>query len=1117
MKNKCSLKGLSGDNRGFPFLRKSVRLALTALAGLFAAANVAHGQGSVSVAVSGQPVTEVFRLIEQQTNYVFFYREDMKQDLARPVTIRAESQSVSQVLDKIFENTDIVYEISQRQILIYRKEAATRNSPVQRREVTGTVYARSGGVLAGASIMVKGSQTGVVADARGQYRIMIPDRDDVVLSFSFLGMDKKEIAVRNNRKVDVTLDESAETMQEVVVTGITTRHKESFTGATSTFTGEQLSQIGNQNLIQSLKTLDPSFNVVEDNLQGSNPNALPSIEVRGQSSISTTDIADQYGGDPNLPLFILDGFETTLQVINDLDMNRVASVTILKDAASTAIYGAKAANGVIVVETLRPAAGELRVVYSGDFRIEMPDLGSYNLMDAREKLEFERQAGRYTASNPHSQLQLDQLYNYKLSEIEKGVDTYWLSEPVRIGFTNGHSVQVTGGSNDLTVAAGIAYKKLNGVMDGSFRQTWGGNVDLTYRRGKINISNKLSVSGYNSEDSPYGSFSAFAAANPYYRKRNEAGEIEKNLEYSVVMSDEYIVSNPLYNATLASYSETDNVVIRNNLQVIWSFTPDLRLQGGFLINASTTEATAFKDPDHTDFAQMAYEKKGTYSNSRSEDFDVQGNLMLIYAKSIRKHQVNGNLRADIQHSRRNTLGISAEGYPLGTNGNPNFSYGYKSGSSPSVSNVIFRRVNLLASLNYNYGMRYLLDLNYRLDGSTAFGSQNKYASFWSAGIGWNLHNEAFFGSNGWLDMLRLRANMGVTGNQNLGSTTSASIYSFMTGSNLFGQSMQLSSLGNPDLEWQNTTQKSIGVDLAFFKSRLNVMVNYYDKLTEPLVIAVSVPMSVGVTSFYGNAGSLKVKGWELNLKYSIIRNTEERIFWNVGIAANFLDSKYRDFGTALDNLNADMLNNSSLVRYYDGYSPYDIWAVVSKGIDPGTGSEVFRKKTGEDTYEYNASDIVKVGSTRPSSEGIITSAFTYKSLTLGINLRYRFGGDVFNSALYNKVENITSESLKSNQDKCALYKRWQNPGDIAEFKRISLRDYTPMSSRFVQKDNQLVGESIQVGWQFHADSWIRHLSMQQLRVNLYMNDIFRLATTKAERGIDYPFSRSVSLSLNVSF
>ena len=254
-------------------------------------------------------------------------------------------------------------------------------------------------------------------------------------------MKKEEINVAGKKVINVVLKEELTTVDEVVVTGIFTRKKESFTGSSTTFTTKELKMVGNSNILQSLKTLDPAFAIMENNEFGSDPNHLPNIEIRGKTSVNG--LTEEYNTDPNQPLFILDGFESTLATISDLSVDRVASITILKDAAATAIYGAKAANGVVVVETKAPEAGQLRVNYTGNLNFTFADLSDYNLMDAEEKLEYERMAGVFSTTS-----QLNYYNKYK-EEILRGVDTYWLSEPLRTAVTHRHTLTMEGGDEAL--------------------------------------------------------------------------------------------------------------------------------------------------------------------------------------------------------------------------------------------------------------------------------------------------------------------------------------------------------------------------------------------------------------------------------------------------------------------------------------------------------------------------------------------------------------------------------------------------------------------------------------------------------------------------------------------
>ena len=313
-------------------------------------------------------------------------------------------------------------------------------------------------------------------------------------------------------------------VDEVVITGIYTRKKESFTGSSTTFNSKDLKMVGNQSVLQSLKTLDPAFAIVENNEFGSDPNHLPDIEIRGKSSI--VGLTDEYETDPNQPLFILDGFEATLQTISDLSMDRVQSITILKDAAATAIYGSKAANGVVVVETKLPQAGSLRLTYNGNMQLSFADLSDYNLMNSYEKLTFERLAGCYRLIDDDGNILdegQDQIYNDLMKEVARGVDTYWMNEPLRFAVTHRHTLAIEGGDDVFRYGVGVSYGMTEGVMKGSDREVMNGNIRLIYRKGRLSFTNNLNID-YSKADREPVAFSEFAKANPYFRKYDKNGE-----------------------------------------------------------------------------------------------------------------------------------------------------------------------------------------------------------------------------------------------------------------------------------------------------------------------------------------------------------------------------------------------------------------------------------------------------------------------------------------------------------------------------------------------------------------------------------------------------------------
>lgn len=375
------------------------------------------------------------------------------------------------------------------------------------------------------------------------------------------------------------------------------------------------------------------------------------------------------------------------------------------------------------------------------------------------------------------------------------------------------------------------------------------------------------------------------------------------------------------------------------------------------------------------------------------------------------------------------------------------------------------------------------------------------------------------GASQLIDMLRFRASIGNPGNQNFGSFQTFTTYRFdnwlMNG---FGTGVIIEGYGNLDLKWQKTLDKNIGMDLSMFGNRFHVTLDLYHKNTDPLLAVIGIPSSVGTSQMLTNIGRQVEKGINGTIKYSPLYRPEERK--NYTISVNFRTSKaeYAHIGNKLDQFNTEnkSTNSTSLARYYDGGSPTALWSVRSAGIDPSSGKEVFVKKDGTYTFQYDYDEEVVVGNSRPKIEGVIGNTLYYKGFSCSLQLRYSLGGDVFNNALYSKVENISSEGLKSNQDKRALSRRWVNPGDIAKYKDISLTEYTPISSRFVQKNNYLSIESVRLGYEFGPEL-VRRIGMSQLSLNAYMNDIARFSSIKSERGIDYPFARTLSVSISATF
>ncbi|WP_443937786.1 SusC/RagA family TonB-linked outer membrane protein [Pedobacter sp. MW01-1-1] len=1072
----------------------------------------------VSINVNNSTLKNVLVELKKQTGLNFVYTENSAHKLT-PISVNIQSTKIEQALDEIFANQPLTYTINNGTIVIIEKEVGffdKMKNFFAKIDVSGTVLDEDGNPLPGATIRVKGTTLLAVTNGNGEFTIRGVE-EGAIISITYQGYVAQTIKAKE--KLRIKMVPNVTDMKDVVITGTgITRNRNSFTGATSNYTGEELRNVSTGNIIQSLKTLDPSFVQIENNLAGSNPNNLPTIELRGTTSIQSN-LKDEFSTDPNQPLFILDGFETTLQIVVDLDVNRIASVTILKDAASTALYGSKASNGVVVIETLQPKTGELRFSYTNDLRIELPDLSSYNLMNAQEKLQFELLSGRYTtnSSNVFAQYRLDDLYNTHLKAVQRGVDTYWLAEPLQTGITENNSIFAEGGDNSFKYGLGLNYKSLDGVMKGSGRDTWNANVNLTYRKGKLNIQNVTYIRGYKAFNSPYGNFSDYVALNPYYEKDPSIINLETGLQSNNLG---FTVGNPLYDAVLPNKDESSNFQVQNNLNLRYDINAALKISVGLQVSKAVTETTQFVSPDDSQFINTIPTLRGTYSNKKLNNNAYTANGLITYGKVFGgKHSVTANLRSQISNNQNSSLGFSAVGYPSGSTGNPAFAYSYATGGAPNAYTSIVRSLDFVGSANYAFDRRFLADLSYRLDGSTVFGSDKQFSPFWSAGLGWNINNEKFLTSSSWINRLKLYANIGTTGNQNYGGVTTESIYAYSgnTNYNQFGNGISLTTLGNSQLAPQKTQQISAGIDFQLFHSRLSGNFEAYNKVTNPLVVAVDLPSSTGLDTYPLNAGQLTINGFESSLKYIIINQRNNGIIWSVNANGKFNKKKYDKFGETLANLNKAQAASGALTRYTDGASPDDLWSRISLGIDPATGNEVFLTPTGGQSFEYSDALFEVVGTRIPKVEGTFGTNFSYKNFTLGVYMRYQFGGDIFNTALYNKVENISFAQIVYNQDKRALYDRWQNPGDITQFKAVQNTSSTPISSRFVQRNNTISGESLSMGYNFRDQKWLKSVSLKSLSLTCIANDIFYISTIQRERGTDYPFSRVVSFSLRASF
>ena len=620
----------------------------------------------ISLNLKNVTYLELFNELHRQTGVRFLYSSDQLENLSR-IDVVADRKKMREVLEDALKETSLTCVFEEDMVMLRERQ----QQQVSELVVKGLVTDTKKQPLPGVTVMIKGTSLGTVTDAEGHYVLTIPQRDELVLVFSFVGMNSREVTYKGEKELNVELEEKIAEMDEVVVTGIFQKSQASFTGSATTVTAKELQQFGNRNLLQSLHNIDPSINIIENNAFGSNPNRLPEVQIRGNSSIPNVDeLKDQTRVDLNTPLIVLDGFETTLQKLIDINENEVETLTILKDASATAIYGSRGANGVIVITTKKPAMGQLRVSYKGDVNIEIPDLTGYDLLEAREKLELEKRVGLYSKpSNPDQDWRLQRYYSYLLDEVNSGVNTYWLSKPLQTSVGQRHALKVEGGDKSFRYSASLQWNDIRGVMKESYRKTFNGAIQLSYYWKNLKFSNNLMISAGKRQESPYGDFSEYAKMNPYWRTHDENGKILKRLgnsgESDYAFRWSRLPVNPLYNATLNTYDRGNNTDITNNFMLEWKVLETLDLRGRFGITKNTDETRVFKPADHTDFADYSEDdmfRKGTYAYGISNSFSYEGSLNLAYHQSFGKHLLVAGVDVNLREGRSRSSSCKAEGF-----------------------------------------------------------------------------------------------------------------------------------------------------------------------------------------------------------------------------------------------------------------------------------------------------------------------------------------------------------------------------------------------------------------------------------------------------------------------
>lgn len=1080
-------------------------------------AKVWSQQERLDLKFNDMSIVQVFEVLQKKTNLKFVFNHENVEQYR--VNAHIQGKTLEEILDLVFSGKPLKYEITQEHVIISNVPVVQSQAPAMLK-ITGTVVDEKGQSLPGVTVMVKGTTIGTATDADGKFNVQLPETSTPQqLVFSFIGMKGREIQlVKGKTNYKVVMEDEAQKLEDVVVTGYFQRKKISQTGSEVVVDGEELKKVGSLNLLQAISSFDPAVRTLENNEFGSDPNRMPEITVRGQKGFDLRENADDSRTNPNAPLYIMDGIEVSPMDVYDMDMNRVASFSILKDASATSLYGSRGANGVIVITTVRPKPGEIKVTLNANFNISTPDLRSYNLMDAREKLEYERQAGLYTQKNGNKEEQtyLDTRYNAILAEIERGVDTYWLSKPLQTSVNQRYSAYLEGGDEHFRYGINLKYDNDKGVMIDSGREKYGLNIYFSYDiANKLVIRNDVSVDDVKATNSPYGAFSQYAKMNPYERIYGTDGELIRQYE-----SNGTPILNPMINSILPNTDIEKYTQVKDNLQLQWWPTQRINLHGNIAITKQLNRDEAFTSAQSNIFDKVTKaEEKGKYVISNGQSVDIEGKIMANYANLFfDKLSFNFGIGSELTTTKNQSDGYTATGFVNDKLAYPSYAQQFQKNGKPSGSFDKGKTIGFLGNINLLWDNRYIADFSFRTDGSSRFGREQRFAPFWSVGVAWNVDREKFWTGTG---NMKIRASVGSTGSTNFSADQARTRFLYNSDSEYNGvYGAVISAYGNPTLKWQNVLKYNVGVDMTVWRNIITLNLDAFLERTENLLLNVDVAPSSGFSSYTENMGSLDNKGIEARLRFNLINNRERDLSWNVSVSVMHEQDKIRKLSNAMKAMNEEALDkknntdSTGVFQMYEvGRSQHALMVVRSMGIDPATGNEIYIKRDGSLTYDYDPNDKVEVGNTNPKVNGYVNTNLNWKGINLYMAFMYEYGAKTYNETLATKVEKADPYY---NADKRVLYDRWKKPGDVAMFRRIDDKSTSYQSTRLVQKNDFFRMSSLSLSYDLPREL-LNKTFLERCKFTFSMTDLFRISTIKQERGTSYPFAWTYTFGLNLTF
>lgn len=1075
----------------------------------------AHSQNAkVSIRMNNVKLDKILNEIENQTDYLFIYNNQV--DINKITSVKVKNEAVAQVLDRILSGTGINYELEGTHIILTTEAIKDLHAQQQAKTVTGTVTDVSGEPIIGANIRIKGTTTGTITDIDGNFSIKAEPQS--VIEVSYIGYLTQETVINNQKSIRFLLKEDTKTLDEVVVIGYGVQKKADLTGSVANINTEKLNTQSNANIGQALQGKIARVDIVS---QGGAPGSGTRIMVRGIGTLNNAS-----------PLYIVDGMY--MNSIDHINPNDIASIDVLKDASSAAIYGSRAANGVIIVTTKEGSNTEGKPIIDLSVNLGISTASKFlDMLDAKGWAEVTTIA-RQAIGKPALDMATD---------LANKPDNDWQDIMFRPALMQNYNLSVKGGGKYSTYYTGLGYFNQDGIVKGTNYQRYNIQSKNDYKRGIFSAGTNLIISF--SHDKPLhqelrgGMIGTILQSVPTLEKYDDTREGGYGGTYGDVVN----IPHPL--AII-----DDNIMDRynENVKIFANLYAQIELFKGLKYKLNLT-------PDFSFERYKNYLNKydfGLATNSITQLTERQRRRrnilvenLLTFDRTFGEHKISALAGYTYQDSRFRHIQAYGEGLPQGLE-EIDAATTNRSNEGNSWRSVL---TSILGRVFYSYQNKYLFTATIRRDGSSKFGKNNRYGYFPSFSLGWNVAEEKFMENVHWLDQLKLRGGYGVLGNQEIDnyqySSTITTGINYPDGNGGLLQGAFPKNFANPDIKWEETAMTNVGIDFMAFNNRLSLTADYYVKNTKDILLTVPIPISSGgANDPIRNAGKIRNNGFEFNLGWMDQPNPD--ISYGINLIGSFNKNKVIAMGSESGSIKGGSTNQNittsetkagypiggywliSTAGYFNSQEEVDAYAKDGKKIQPAAEPGDIKFVDANNDGVINDDDRVFQGSPFPDFTFALNGNMRYKNFDLSIGLQGVLGNKIYN-ATRQTLEDVTKGSnfLAS----CLDY--WTPENKNASHPRLTWddpnRNTRAESDRYLENGSYLRLRSVQLGYTF-PQTWFKG-AIQHARVYINAENLFTItsysgyspdvnADNANYRGFDnfiYPTNRTFMLGLNVTF